>query len=100
VFFVVLATIARHMRRAEEESSSLIRWMKAALAATVCVSGLSLAVAADTAPMPEKPTGIRPILIGAEAPALVLKNSSGVDVDLARVLEKRATILVFYRAHW
>lgn len=83
----------------------MIRRRAAILVSVAWIGGLSLAAAADpaptgAAPIPATPAEVRPILIGAEAPGLVLQNSAGEEVDLGRALEMRSTILVFYRAHW
>ena len=86
-------------------SVAVIRRRAAILVSVAWIGGLSLAAAADpaptgAAPIPATPAEVRPILIGAEAPGLVLQNSAGEEVDLGRALEMRSTILVFYRAHW
>ena len=78
----------------------MARWRAVGLATLVLIGSLVPTVTARSGPIPSTPTQIRPILIGSEAPGPVLKNSSGEDVDLARVLKQRPTIVVFYRAHW
>jgi|SaaInlStandDraft_6_1057023.scaffolds.fasta_scaffold208081_1 hypothetical protein len=84
----------------------MIRSKTAAFAAAIVWFCTMSVVRADpgapipTVPIPVSPTGIRPILINTEAPGPILQNSLGQSVDLTSVLGKRATILVFYRAHW
>ena len=80
--------------------NSVIRWRVVGFATLALIGSLVLAGTAQSVPIPSTPAQIRPILIGSEAPGPVLKNSSGEDVDLTRVLEQRPTIVVFYRAHW
>lgn len=82
----------------------MIRRRAAILVTVAWIGGLSMAAAdpapTGAAPIPATPAEVRPILIGAEAPGLMLQNSAGEEVDLGRALEMRSTILVFYRAHW
>lgn len=56
--------------------------------------------AAEPGEIPTSPQGVRPLLIGSQAPGGILPDANGQDFDLGQALDARSTILVFYRAHW
>lgn len=50
--------------------------------------------------VPKSATDIAPLLIGEKIPDIILKSSEGTDVQLADLLKKKKSILVFYRGGW
>lgn len=45
-------------------------------------------------------TAIHPLLVGAEAPAVMVKNAEGTTINLAEYVKEEPTILIFYRGSW
>ncbi len=50
--------------------------------------------------LPDAAEKIRPLLIGAKVPALLLRNADGSSFDLNATMARRPTIVVFYRGGW
>lgn len=50
--------------------------------------------------LPKSATDIAPLLIGEKTPNVTLKSVDGNAVSLKTVLDKKRTILVFYRGGW
>ncbi len=55
---------------------------------------------ASAAALPGKAEDIRPILIGSEIPAAVVKNVDGKNLSLREHLKGKKTVLIFYRGGW
>lgn len=53
-----------------------------------------------TAQTPSKATDISPLLIGEKLPKATLQNDKGETLKLQSLLEKKPTVLVFYRGGW
>ena len=66
--------------------------------------GLTLGVTALVAHPPNEPAPsadqVHPLLIGAKVPHVTVKKGDGTDVDLAAIVKKQSTILIFYRGGW
>jgi len=56
--------------------------------------------AAKTDDVPDRAEKVRPLLVGAQVPALVVRDAAGERFDLSRALEAKPTVLVFYRGGW
>lgn len=50
--------------------------------------------------VPEKPSDIKPLLIGSKLPNAELKDQNGSIVHLNDILNNKLTVLVFYRGSW
>jgi peroxiredoxin len=50
--------------------------------------------------VPKSATDIAPLLIGEKIPEIILKSSENTDVQLADLLKKKKSVLVFYRGGW
>jgi peroxiredoxin len=50
--------------------------------------------------LPKMATEIAPLLVGEKIPSLSLKSVDNTDVNLAELLGKKRTVLVFYRGGW
>jgi thiol-disulfide isomerase/thioredoxin len=50
--------------------------------------------------VPEKPEGVKPLLIGQTIPDITLATVEGGTVSLRAEVAKKPTILVFYRGGW
>ncbi|PIR15628.1 MAG: antioxidant AhpC [Elusimicrobia bacterium CG11_big_fil_rev_8_21_14_0_20_64_6] len=61
---------------------------------------LALAAPAFAASVPESPSEVRPLLIGAAAPDASLRGLDGKAVTLKKRLAGKPTVLVFYRGGW
>ena len=59
----------------------------------LCSTGASASVA-------ENADAIKPLLIGQFAPNVVLKTEFGGDIELQSLIEKRPTVIIFYRGGW
>jgi peroxiredoxin len=70
-------------------------WLGAAMLGIGAVAAQS----ADhgVAPAPE---AAKPLAVGAKAPTAMLAGPTGGDVDLAKVLGEKPTILIFFRGGW
>ena len=71
------------------------------------ITGAALAMAVVTAPQAsgnreaaDAPGSIRPLLIGASVPDLVLKSSEGRPFDVAEAIRRKPTVLILYRGGW
>jgi peroxiredoxin len=51
-------------------------------------------------PTPQTADAVRPLLVGARAPKVTLRDTQGAPVDLTALLAKKPTVLVFYRGGW
>jgi peroxiredoxin len=60
---------------------------------------LSVAAVAQN-DLPKLPTEISPLLVGEKIPNLKLKSVDNEDINLADLISKKRTILVFYRGGW
>lgn len=58
------------------------------------------ATAASAGEVAGAPDRVRPLLIGASVPDLVLESSQGKAFDLSRAIAGKPTILIFYRGGW
>jgi len=58
----------------------------------------SIANAQDV--LPKSATDIAPLLIGEKIPSAVLKSAENKDVNLSDLIQKKKTVLVFYRGGW
>lgn len=65
----------------------------------VCVLTLFAGFAAAAEPAAAQ-TDVRPLLIGAEVPQLVLRTAEGGEFDLNGAIAEQPTILIFYRGGW
>lgn len=63
------------------------------------LSFISIAAVAQN-DLPKLPTEISPLLVGEKIPNLKLKSVDNVEVNLAELISKKRTILVFYRGGW
>ena len=76
-----------------------MRWTKRltplALGGAFLLGGL--AVAGEVAPKAED---IRPLLIGAKVPDSTLRAADGSELELAALIKKQPTVLIFYRGGW
>lgn len=43
---------------------------------------------------------IQPLLVGSPIPSVQLRNDSGQEVDLQKVVAEKPSILIFYRGGW
>jgi peroxiredoxin len=50
--------------------------------------------------VPKSATDIAPLLIGEKIPEIILKSSENTDVQLADLLKKKKSVLIFYRGGW
>lgn len=50
--------------------------------------------------VPATAEDIHPLLVGAEIPELILRNSEGDPVNLNEVISNKPTVLLFYRGGW
>jgi hypothetical protein len=66
---------------------------------TVALLGLATALHAGDA-VPDSPEAVHPLLIGAEAPAVTVLDTSGEPVELRELLRNKRTVLIFYRGGW
>ena len=57
-------------------------------------------ISTDAYQIPEKAEDVRPLLIGAEIPALSLRTSDGDAFDLNASLEDKPAVIIFYRGGW
>ncbi|NIM61259.1 MAG: hypothetical protein GTN89_05345 [Acidobacteria bacterium] len=73
--------------------------MKKTLAAVALTATLCLPAVADDS-VAIAPDKIRPLLIGATVPSTKLVAADGQAVDLAAVLSRKPTVVVFYRGGW
>lgn len=53
-----------------------------------------------TNPVPNSPSEIRPLLIGAKVPEVTLQTVGGDPFALAAAVSERPIILIFYRGGW
>jgi len=67
------------------------------LLAAAALLSVSLLQAAPPAASADQ---VSPLLIGARAPALILKQSDGSAFDLGDAMASKPTILIFYRGGW
>lgn len=65
----------------------------------LAVTFLSVAAVAQN-DLPKLPTDISPLLVGEKIPNLKLKSVDNEDINLADLISKKRTILVFYRGGW
>lgn len=49
---------------------------------------------------PESEFDVRPLLIGSAVSTITLKNETGSPFDLNAAIERKPTVLVFYRGSW
>ena len=61
---------------------------------------LGLAGSATAGDVADSPTAIRPLLIGAEAPDVTVKDKDGEPFRLSEALSAQPTILILYRGGW
>lgn len=54
----------------------------------------------STNPVPESPTEIRPLLIGAPVPKVTLQTVDGKPFDLGASVSECPAVLIFYRGGW
>lgn len=50
--------------------------------------------------VPKSATDIAPLLIGEKIPNIILKSAENEDVQIADLLKKKKSVLVFYRGGW
>ena len=50
--------------------------------------------------IPTSADQVRPLLIGAEVPAVTLTTGAGEPFDLAQAFAKQRSVVVFYRGGW
>ena len=50
--------------------------------------------------VPKSATDIAPLLIGEKIPNIILKSAENEDVQIADLLKKKNSVLVFYRGGW
>ena len=55
---------------------------------------------ADEPGVPQTADAVRPLLVGARAPQVALRDADGGAVDLSEILAKKPTVVVFYRGGW
>ena len=72
------------------------------LATAIVAAGFLAAppVRAEAAAVPDSAAEVRPLLIGAAAPSAVLHTPDGAEFDLKSAIEKKPTIVIFYRGGW
>jgi len=79
--------------------------MRRYLSNGILIAGLCTAFAtgspahADSA-VPNSASEVHPLLIGAPAPAVTLRDTDGGAIELTDVLGDKPTILFFYRGGW
>ena len=73
-------------------------WMAAACFGGVV--GLSTSAASETGAVPDRADQVRPLAVGADLPALTLRNSENQGVDLNAAIRNTPTVLIFYRGGW
>ena len=69
----------------------------------VLVAACALALltgSAGAAELAASAQDVRPLLIGAEVPQLLLRAADGSEFDLNGAIAKQPTILIFYRGGW
>lgn len=71
----------------------------------IALSSLALVCSLQAAPIgaqrPETADAVRPLLVNATVPTVSgLIDAQGAEFDLNAALDKRPTVLVFYRGHW
>ena len=49
---------------------------------------------------PSSAENINPLLIGQQIPDVILKNASGMDVDLHKLVSEQKSLILFYRGGW
>ena len=79
-----------------------VRIRHIALATAVALAGSFQAppTHAEAASLPDSASEVRPLLVGSEAPSVTLRKPDGSNFDLKAAIEKKPTILVFYRGGW
>lgn len=50
--------------------------------------------------VPDSPSEIRPLLIGAPVPKVTLQTADGNPFDLNAAVSGRPSVLIFYRGGW
>ena len=50
--------------------------------------------------VPDSAAEVHPLMIGSEAPAAQVHDAGGKPVELADLIRKQPTILIFYRGGW
>ena len=63
----------------------------------VAAASTSVGLAASA---PTSAAEIRPLLVGAEVPAVTLKTPGGKDTELRKLVAQQPSILIFYRGGW
>ena len=69
----------------------------------IAIVGLLFAAFTGSAMADAHPTSaaeIQPLLIGAQAPDVTLRDAGGEAVELPALLGEKPTILIFYRGGW
>jgi peroxiredoxin len=64
------------------------------------ITAAFLSTSTIKAQVPEQPEDISPLLIGETLPNATLKNSAGLEVQFTDIIQKKPTVLVFYRGGW
>lgn len=54
----------------------------------------------STNPVPDSPSEVRPLLIGAPVPKVTLQTVDGNPFDLNAAVSGRPSVLIFYRGGW
>ncbi len=52
------------------------------------------------APLPQSPSDVHPLMIGATIPAVTVATADGEAFDLLAAVKARPTVLVYYRGGW
>jgi hypothetical protein len=64
------------------------------------IAGVALSGALLAQDVPERPEDVRPLLIGAQVPAVEVRTLDDASVDLQKVVLGKRTLLLFYRGGW
>ena len=54
----------------------------------------------EQAPLPQSPSDVCPLMIGATIPAVTVATVDGETLDLLAVVKTKPTVLVYYRGGW
>ena len=70
------------------------------IAIAISATAAALTSAQNTSAIPDSPSTIHPILIGATLPELDLQRPDGTTIQLSTILKAKPTALIFYRGGW
>jgi hypothetical protein len=66
----------------------------------IVMSGRHIVADDDAGSVAESPTAVRPLLIGAEVPDILLRGVDGSEVSLRQRVAGKPSVIIFYRGGW